>query len=80
MKKHLMTLWKGFRRLIFGVGTASLLVLAVKGFCMIPMETGYLAVWYFVLNSVVLAMGLYGTYLMGGSCKQKMNHGGKNNE
>lgn len=70
MKTHINTLWKGFRRMVFAVASAALLALAVKGFCQIPNEQGYLAVWYFALDCVVLAMGLYGTYLMGGTCKK----------
>lgn len=65
-------LWKGFRRMVFAVAAAGLLVLAVKGFLMIPNETGFAAVWYFALDCAVLTMGLYGMYLMGGTCKKEV--------
>ena len=70
MKKRLAIFWKGLQRMAVAVVSAALLALAVKGFCTIPNENGYAAVWYFTLDSAVLAMGLYGTYLMGGTCKK----------
>lgn len=69
-KSEARTFFRGFVRMVYGTCVFGLIRLAIQGYAMIPNERGFSAVWYFALTSCVLAMGLFGTYLMGGTRKK----------
>ena len=65
VKFHLLVMWRGFCRTVYGAVVAGLIAMAIYGFVSITAKTGWAAVWRFVVACVLLAEGIGNMYFMG---------------
>lgn len=65
VKFHLRIMWRGFCRTVYGAAVTTLIAAAVFCFVSVPKETGWAAVWRFVVACVLLAEGIGNMYFMG---------------
>ena len=64
-KFHLLVMWRGFCRTVYGTMIALLIAMAICGFVSITTKNGWAAVWRFVVSCVLLAEGIGNMYFMG---------------
>lgn len=70
---HSLVLLRGFVRVLYGAAVAGLIALAAKGFAMIPLEGGYVAVCDFIAAILTMIVALTCTYAFGGKRKRGRN-------
>ena len=64
-KFHLLVMWRGFCRTVYGSLIALLITMAICVFVSITTKTGWAAVWRFVVACVLLEEGIGNMYFMG---------------
>lgn len=65
MKNFIKTIGRGLIRAMGGAAVIGAAAGAVYGYTMVPEKEGYLAVAYFALNTVALAISLTMMYIVG---------------
>lgn len=68
-KFHLLVMWHGFCRTVYGAALAGLLAIAVYRFVSVAGETGWIAVCDFIAACATMIVALANMYLMG--CNKK---------
>ena len=68
-KFHLRIMWRGFCKIVYGVAVAGLIAMAIYGFISVSKETGWIAVFKFLVACALLVEGLGQMYLTGNNKK-----------
>ena len=63
--QYVRILLVGFKYMIGGTLTIGLLTVAVMGFCMVSRDSGYVAVFDFIVSCFMLAVSIASLYLLG---------------
>ena len=67
---HALILAKGFTRMLYGASAAALLAVGIYGYCAVPSEGGYAAVFDFLGSICITVISLTAIYVMGGKGKK----------
>lgn len=65
VKFHLLIMWHGFCRTVYGAAVAGLISIAIYGFISVTTKTGWVAVLTFIGSCAVLMIALMHMYSIG---------------